>query len=108
MAIKVYTYTDDVGNEVPVRMDETKAAIGGFAGSASSSGVMGPTPNNRIRGVYAKNDGGQNIFIPCANKTSSLFVAETSTTITYKGVSYFTVSSRGEKRLHGSAPSPTN
>lgn len=102
MAIKVYTYTDDVGNEVPVRMDEAKAAIGGFAGSASSSGVMGPTPNNRIRGVYAKNDGGQNIFIPCATKSTSLFLATNSMTFTYKGISYSTVSSRGEKRLHGS------
>jgi hypothetical protein len=101
MAIKVYEYTDDVGNKIPVRMDEAKAAIGGFTAASTASGVMGPTPLNRVRGVYAKNDGGQSLFIPCATKDLALFIASTSQLIDYKAASYFSVSSRGEKRLHG-------
>jgi len=106
MAIKVYNYTDDVGNELPIRMDETKAAIGGFTEGTAVSGVMGPTPLNRVRGVYAKSDSGKSIFIPCATKAQALFAATNSTSFTYKATTYNSVSSRGEKRLHGSATLP--
>lgn len=102
MAIKSYTYTDDIGETLTVRMDELKAALGGFT-EGNSSGVMGATPLNRIRGVYAKSASGQNVFIPIATQDFPLFAAESSQTFTYKGVSYSTVSSRGEKRLHGAA-----
>jgi len=106
MAIKVYAYTDDTGVELPVRMDESKAAIGGFSEGTPTSGVMGPTPLNRVRGVYAKSDSGKSIFIPCATKGQILFAATNSSPFTYKGTTYYTVSSRGEKRLHGAATLP--
>ena len=102
MAIKAYTYTDNVGETLTVRMDEDKAEIGGFT-EGNSSGVMGATPLNRIRGVYAKSSTGKNVFIPCATEDQSLFASINSTTFNYKGVSYDTVSSRGEKRLHGAS-----
>lgn len=105
MAIKAYTYTDNVGETLTVRMDEDKAALGGFE-EGNSSGVMGATPLNRIRGVYAKSAGGKSIFIPCATEDQALFASLNSQTFTYKGVSYSSVSSRGEKRLHGASAAP--
>lgn len=101
MAIKVYTYTDDTGETISVRMDEAKATVGGFQNASSTSGILGATPNHRLRGIYARNAAGSVKFFPMATQDEARYASKTQVNFSYNGSQYTSVSSRGEKRLHG-------
>jgi hypothetical protein len=103
MAKSVYIYTTDSGDTVKVSLDTAKATLGGFTAptTADVSPVV-PGFTKRMRGVWAEGPSGQNYFFPMGNQDSAIYVASSSVTLTYKGLSFATCSRKGEKIFYGS------